>query len=233
MIVTRSNGRSYDSPFADDQEAARALFGLLQQKKLGHSDGFARSILGAFEQRRASPDQRAWIHILVLQHHGKDAPKATTTIPFDGVSLLFSVALRSLKAPRVRLDGMVVRVGYKGHIVAIRTADGARKFLGEVYDDGLLHVLDCATPAELDLLRAFAEEPLRLAKIYGDRTGNCCFCGLFLTTAESVGSGYGPICADKWGLPWSDSQGALRERAMRKAVRLKEQIDLLTKETLQ
>jgi hypothetical protein len=35
------------------------------------------------------------------------------------------------------------------------------------------------------------------------RMGNQCFiCGRALDTAESIDAGYGPVCADKFGLPW-------------------------------
>jgi len=32
----------------------------------------------------------------------------------------------------------------------------------------------------------------------------CCFCGRELDTAESISVGYGPVCADKHGLPWGE-----------------------------
>lgn len=39
----------------------------------------------------------------------------------------------------------------------------------------------------------------------GRECGCCCFCGLELTNEGSLHYGYGPICADRWGLPWSSS----------------------------
>lgn len=38
----------------------------------------------------------------------------------------------------------------------------------------------------------------------GKETGSCCFCGLALTNEGSILHGYGPICAEKYNLPWSD-----------------------------
>src|SRR5262245_27788849 len=39
------------------------------------------------------------------------------------------------------------------------------------------------------------------------RMGNQCFiCGRNLDTAESIDAGYGPVCADKYGLPWGDKR---------------------------
>lgn len=55
-------------------------------------------------------------------------------------------------------------------------------------------------------LRAIIADPIRQAVLEGHRTSNCCFCGLKLTSQESVLAGYGPICADNWGLPWGAKQ---------------------------
>jgi hypothetical protein len=51
-------------------------------------------------------------------------------------------------------------------------------------------------------LVAFAAAPAAQARMYGQRFGRCCFCGLELTDGRSVDAGYGPICADKFGLAW-------------------------------
>lgn len=56
------------------------------------------------------------------------------------------------------------------------------------------------------LLVDFMEDPTKVAKIYACETGNCCFCGLALTDPRSIAVGYGPICAEKYGLPWGEVQ---------------------------
>lgn len=43
-------------------------------------------------------------------------------------------------------------------------------------------------------------------KFSGKRVGTCCYCAKGLTTAASLHVGYGPICAEKWGLPWGESE---------------------------
>jgi len=55
--------------------------------------------------------------------------------------------------------------------------------------------------AELAMLAA---EPAAYAKVQGQRTGFCMFCGRPLTNLESVAHGYGPICAENFNLPWGD-----------------------------
>ena len=52
------------------------------------------------------------------------------------------------------------------------------------------------------LLERLANDPVGVATEYGKLTGNCCFCDKKLTDPQSTAVGYGPICADNWGLPW-------------------------------
>ena len=54
------------------------------------------------------------------------------------------------------------------------------------------------------LIVAFAANPAAVGAAYGKRTGQCCFCCRHLETRESVAVGYGPICAEKFGLPWGE-----------------------------
>lgn len=42
------------------------------------------------------------------------------------------------------------------------------------------------------------------AKAFGDSTHHCVFCHKGLTTKESKAVGYGPVCADNYGLPWGE-----------------------------
>lgn len=58
------------------------------------------------------------------------------------------------------------------------------------------------------MIRRFAENPLEVAKEYGGLTGNCCFCGRKLTDDRSTESGYGPVCAKKYGLDWGQKEDA-------------------------
>lgn len=53
-----------------------------------------------------------------------------------------------------------------------------------------------------DFLKTFDDDPSGVAKAQGDLLSACCFCGIALTDQRSISEGYGPICADKFGLPW-------------------------------
>lgn len=51
-------------------------------------------------------------------------------------------------------------------------------------------------------LEAFMEQPISESAIRGKEYGRCCFCNRELDNEGSIFHGYGPICAEKWGLPW-------------------------------
>jgi hypothetical protein len=130
--------------------------------------------------------------------------QANTTKLFN----LFTVAMGALKRPIIRLsvDGIPMKLKYK------MTSGGSRIYIngdypdtfGTIYPDGRIFLTQAGgqivnLPKMLGIL---CNDPLKVALGYGKLTGSCCFCGLDLSTEESVGAGYGPICAANWGLPW-------------------------------
>jgi hypothetical protein len=56
-------------------------------------------------------------------------------------------------------------------------------------------------------LALFNADPAKAAAEYGHSVGACCFCRRELTDERSVSVGYGPICADRFGLPWGEVPG--------------------------
>jgi len=53
-------------------------------------------------------------------------------------------------------------------------------------------------------LTSICEDPLAYGKLHGQQYKHCCFCNTELTSKASLFAGYGPICADNWGLPWGE-----------------------------
>ena len=51
-------------------------------------------------------------------------------------------------------------------------------------------------------IESFCANPLESAILRGQAYSHCCFCNLELTNKASLQMGYGPICADNYGLPW-------------------------------
>ena len=56
-------------------------------------------------------------------------------------------------------------------------------------------------PQLIELLNRFSLDPETVAKQYGRITGRCCFCHLKLSNRVSIYNGYGPVCAEHYGLP--------------------------------
>lgn len=73
-------------------------------------------------------------------------------------------------------------------------------------------------PSEIKkIIREVAKNPIEVAKLQGQKYSFCCFCRLELTNKSSLHHGYGPICAEKFGLPWGETDDAKdEEEAARK-----------------
>lgn len=63
-------------------------------------------------------------------------------------------------------------------------------------------------------LELLVADPTREAALVGIRLGSCCFCGRALEDGRSVAMGYGPICAENYGLDW----GQVRTNALGETV---------------
>jgi hypothetical protein len=185
-------------------------------KKLSTKDReFARDLL---KRRDPSEKQLLWIGKLIERADGVglDEPKPTEVAAAPQVSgVVAIVALlergaETLKRPKVRFlaEGRNLclsiasgRARFPGSIDV--TSVGYGQWLGRVHKDGRFEARcdqDMAT-AILAALQAFGADPARIASEYGRETGECCFCARELTDPVSVSVGYGPVCADKFGLP--------------------------------
>jgi hypothetical protein len=80
------------------------------------------------------------------------------------------------------------------------------RYYGKIDESGLwlqsLKAIDA--PHVGAKLGAFNVDPHKAGAVEGHATGACCFCSRYLTTAASVKAGYGPICAERFGLPWGE-----------------------------
>ena len=56
------------------------------------------------------------------------------------------------------------------------------------------------------VLQAFSHNPAKAAMTYSKGKTRCCFCAKQLDTNASKFVGYGPTCADNYGLPWGDTE---------------------------
>ena len=116
---------------------------------------------------------------------------------------LFNRAAETLRYPAINLtskDGRKIRVyrATKGYI-AIKV-DG--EYVGKLVSADVKIIL--YSPKELlPEIDALLSNPISESALQGKEYGRCCFCNRELDNEGSIFHGYGPICAEKWGLPWS------------------------------
>lgn len=190
--------------------------------KLSEKDrAFASSLLDSVWKRgSASEKQEYWIRELCKRTQPA-APRETVDLgSLEGINALFDKAAESLKRPAIVLDAgdTPIRLSVAGAEARVPgsinvTTNGAyegRTWFGRILKDGRFEKSPrVEVPADLvAILKRFAAEPATVAAEYGRKTGACCFCARPLTDGRSVSVGYGPICADRYGLPWGEAQAA-------------------------
>lgn len=197
------------------EELGNAMNALAEKDK-----SFAASLCEQYWRRGLSQKQEAWVGKL-LARTKRPATEAVTVGDMAGVVALFERARQHLKypkillyvpaasetlrlsvaGPRARVPGSI-NVASQDHV----TADGARVWYGRI-NNGALEPSGAledhpAKAAIVARLQEFATDPAHVAADHGRLTGHCSFCNIPLTDERSTGVGYGPICADHYGLPW-------------------------------
>jgi hypothetical protein len=158
----------------------------------------------------------------------------------SGIVAVFATASRHLRHPSIVLDGFRVSVagarsrnpgslkvtGIDADVVS-RFGGMTRKWFGSVSLAGVFQPGQAAPEGLGEKLRAFAANPAGEAARHGRLTGRCCFCNHRLGEGDdrrSVEIGYGPDCAEHFGLPWG-TRAAREVAAARSAPVVPEQID--------
>jgi len=181
---------------------------------------FARDLVAAAKARRLSDLQIAWLHKLATD---AVTPRATTTAAVQGLDLLpiLTMLERAAEAQKRRPRITLQTIGGQPVVLTLAGAQSSQpgtvtvtngvypgKLFARILRDGTaVRGRDLTMEVE-QLLRTLAANPARVANQHGCATGKCCFCNLPLSTAESRSVGYGPICADKFGLPWGSTEVA-------------------------
>jgi hypothetical protein len=130
------------------------------------------------------------------------------------VAMLARAASR-LRFPAIVLDGFRVSIaGARAAQPGSLTVTGVdpvfnsyrgrqeRPWFGRVSTAGEFQPGRNAPDGLADKLRRFAADPAGEAAAHGRLHGRCCFCNHPLRDERSTAVGYGPDCADNFGLPW-------------------------------
>jgi len=227
ITVTKRDGttKSVETPYTDAQALDRLEALVTPQPVAGSANGnahrlarsgFACDLVDKGRRFGLSEKQTAWVHILVVEADGSQEEAAVVTLPrirqmieqaSDAGLAYPKINLAAEGGQRVRLIRAGTRSSRPGSItITDGKPYGENTFFGRIDLEGGLHPSGKMTEEVQDFLIAFDTDPASLATAYGQRMGNCCFCRRDLSTAESVAVGYGPICADRYGLPWGEER---------------------------
>jgi hypothetical protein len=168
----------------------------------------SQNLVAAYNKWGWTPKQRKYANDLARSF---SIPTNIVDVEMSNIVAIFDVATQNLKWPKicVQLDDTRVvfsRAGsgsrYPG---SINITDGGpygnNAYYGRIQDNQWRPNLN--TPdAVIEFVQKFSDNPVKISSEYGRLTGNCCFCRKMLTDDRSTSVGYGPICAEHWGLPW-------------------------------
>lgn len=101
----------------------------------------------------------------------------------------------SVAGPQARVPGSLNVASLDEYI------NDRRRWFGRVTRDGNFDQRE-GGPAVAARLQQLAANPAAVASEHGRLTGRCCFCNRPLEDERSTAVGYGPVCADHFGLPW-------------------------------
>lgn len=171
--------------FAAAMQDAIAKYGSLTEKQLAAAER-------CVEKRNAARVVRAEQD----QARAASAPSVTS----DRLLVAFQTAKESgLKWPKLRINGLVISpapaTGKNAGALYVK-ADG--EYVGKVAGGRFICTRECSAEIQTQVV-ATINDPAAAAKASGLQTGSCSCCGRELTDANSVASGIGPICAEKWG----------------------------------
>ena len=162
-----------------------------------------------------SPKQWNYVPVLLSRVEGRET--------FDGnfapILIMFRLAAttgnkgQGLQRPRIRLlsdEGTFVMLVFdmaKPDKIAVHrggwAGNGRREFCGTIAGNTIYpHSPKTMTPDVVKVIKDLAVDPAGVAKAMAGKLNMCMFCGATLSDEESKEKGYGPVCAENFGLPW-------------------------------
>lgn len=187
MAILAEFGKNLEGKYLD---AARDLYG---KAKVG---------------RLVTDKQISYFSSLAAMAKNPKAKRESKSVNAAKIAELFDNAKRAkLSRPKIFFMGpddieirltIADRGAYPGTI-QIKDRDG--NWYGRIMANGDIHSRANADKI-VESLIDFAANPVDHVVKYGRKTNSCAFCAKPLRTAESVIRGYGPVCADKYGLAY-------------------------------
>lgn len=216
--VLRRYSPPVDEPEGMSDEAIMSMvIGSLKAVNKTLSD-FEHNLLSCARSEAIEP-RLCGIAAYIVEAYRRSQPrKEAVQLDTNGLATIFAMfttaSTKGLKKPAIRLQndvGQHLHLSLAGAasknagFVYVKNASGFDSaYYGKISPEGkFLQVSSCPVTVE-PLLLAFAADPQGIATKYGKLTGCCSFCGRKLTDKRSTEMGYGPVCADKFGLNWGN-----------------------------
>lgn len=189
-----------------------------------NDQNFANSLVAAWDKKgRLSQPQQLWVDKMIDKARERmNTPKPEPVRVDLGANMrplheLFQRARNNkIQIPKIKThlesgSTLTLSLNNTGEFVYLKLGD---VYYGKVDKDGRLAIHPRVQVCEEihTLAKDIGENPSRVGKIHGAKWDNCMFCGRGLTTKDSVFYGYGPICAEKWGLEWGIARERIEER---------------------
>lgn len=198
---------AFATPFANLREVATVL--------RTQPGDFAADMVAAIESVRGPSNvQAAWSHKLATDAITPKAARASESIDLSAIIAMMDKAADAQKrAPRIVLahgeDRVVLsratdRSKAPGSVnITDGGAFGDNVWYGRIARDGTVQPSQHYSKV-LPLIAALALAPEHVAGQHGVATGTCCFCARPLSDKRSRSVGYGPICAQKYGMTYGE-----------------------------
>lgn len=182
--------------------------------KAGQVQGkFGPNVMGFYKQKNYVTDGQLAVIKKIVDKVTAPAPamKTESVGDFSGVIDLFTKAKGKLKYPKITMygeNGETIQLSLAGAKAkkpgTINVTDGKafgqNIWYGRVNVDGTWEKSFKANDDIGGVLKELSLNPAAFATKYGHKHGHCCFCNKTLTQDNSVAAGFGPVCADNWGL---------------------------------
>ena len=129
-----------------------------------------------------------------------------------GIVQMMEAANSKIKYPKISFENANLRLSLAGNRAKIpgsvsvtsNAGYGKNEWYGRILADGTYQPSAKTTDDVQDFLTNLCNDHVSVVSEHGHKTGNCCFCSRPLETEASTTAGYGPVCAQSYGLPWGE-----------------------------
>jgi hypothetical protein len=192
-------------------ETIKELRALISDLSVKNQD-FAKSLCEQHDKRgKLSPAQWVWVGKLLEWALVEDEEPEAKKLDATGLFKLFEDAkAHGTKWPKLTFsrNGLKIQLSMSGLNAkipgAVNVTDGKKfgenKWYGRITSDGAYTASHQATEDVQSFLINLVNDPASAIERYGKQSGHCCFCNTKIESENSLKAGYGPVCAEKWGL---------------------------------